>query len=97
MLLEILGQLKNPMTSSGIEPATFSLVAQWKNVKVLEVHFLVGGRNDLSKAFTAYNWSPDAKVGMVRIRSLKFVSVLPTNSFPTLSGTQLFPLQNPRG
>jgi hypothetical protein len=25
--LEVLGQLKNPMTSSGIEPATFLLVA----------------------------------------------------------------------
>jgi hypothetical protein len=27
VLLEGLGQLKNPMTSSGIEPATFRLVA----------------------------------------------------------------------
>jgi hypothetical protein len=29
--LEGLGQLKNPMTSSKIEPATFQLVAQWIN------------------------------------------------------------------
>jgi hypothetical protein len=27
--LEELGQLKNPVTSSGIEPATFQLVAQY--------------------------------------------------------------------
>jgi hypothetical protein len=29
--LEELGQLKNPMTSSGVEPATFLLVAQCLN------------------------------------------------------------------
>jgi hypothetical protein len=29
--LEGLGQLKNPMTSSGIEPATFRIVAWWLN------------------------------------------------------------------
>jgi hypothetical protein len=28
MRLEVLGQLKNPMTSSGIEPATYRLV-EW--------------------------------------------------------------------
>jgi hypothetical protein len=27
MRLEVLGQLKNPVTSSGIEPATFRLIA----------------------------------------------------------------------
>jgi hypothetical protein len=31
MQLEGLGQLKNPMTSSGIEPATFMLEAQFLN------------------------------------------------------------------
>jgi hypothetical protein len=31
MRLEGLGQLKNPMTSLGIEPATFRLVAQFLN------------------------------------------------------------------
>jgi hypothetical protein len=31
MQLEGLGQLKNPMTSSGIEPTTFRLVEQYLN------------------------------------------------------------------
>jgi hypothetical protein len=31
MRLEGLGQLKKPVTSAGIEPATFRLVAQWLN------------------------------------------------------------------
>jgi hypothetical protein len=31
MLLEGLGQLKNPVTSSGIKPATFQLVARCLN------------------------------------------------------------------
>jgi hypothetical protein len=31
MRLEGLGQFKNPMSSKGIEPATFLLVAQWLN------------------------------------------------------------------
>jgi hypothetical protein len=35
--LEGLGQLKNPMTSSGIEPATFWLVTQCLN----QVHYRV--------------------------------------------------------
>jgi hypothetical protein len=35
VLLEGLGQLKNPMTSSGIEPATFRLVAYHKARKLI--------------------------------------------------------------
>jgi hypothetical protein len=38
--LEGLDQLKNPMTSSGFEPATFRLVAQFPRYRVLQ-HYVI--------------------------------------------------------
>jgi hypothetical protein len=43
MRLEGKGQLKNPMTSAGIEPTTFFLVAQCLNQLLYRVHRVVTG------------------------------------------------------
>jgi hypothetical protein len=51
MRLEELGQLKNPMASSGIKPATFRLVAQWLNQLRYRVPLLNGERLGEQKIF----------------------------------------------
>jgi hypothetical protein len=64
--LEGIGQLKNPMTSSGIEPATFRLVAFWKyrSVVVLPLSLIIGLPllnlgTDVLLALTLYHEYPE--------------------------------------
>jgi hypothetical protein len=54
--VEGLGQMKNPMTSSGIEPATFQLVAQRLN----QLHYRV---YPMYRIFTAANYEVVVTLG----------------------------------